>query len=336
MSDTEPAGSSRLEVINETDQPQTVSVGCRTDENTQFTDRATCLPENSENWSPLPNEEFEVAIEVTDGPREGEVFAGTVDTITATVTESGITFATEESTPGGDIWDDNPDGAVGSTTNQSSSAGNSAQESPAADEIYCRSCGEVIKQHAEICPECGVRNAAYQPAAGGTSTQSRGGTAATGTTSNTTAAQQQDTSESEPSGRWVTGVKLGAFLWFLVAAILAITLFAFRGGFGPAQTIGRLGIATLLPPTQVLAWGVLAVSMYFDLQYIDYHTVEWPLSGRLYLAAVIILPIITQVIGAAALFITGGTRIIGLIIPIILLVLSIRHLRTRSSVLSQT
>ncbi len=26
-----------------------------------------------------------------------------------------------------------------------------------ADEVYCTSCGEVIKEEAEICPECGVR-----------------------------------------------------------------------------------------------------------------------------------------------------------------------------------
>ena len=26
-----------------------------------------------------------------------------------------------------------------------------------ADEVYCSSCGEVIKEQAEICPECGVR-----------------------------------------------------------------------------------------------------------------------------------------------------------------------------------
>jgi len=25
------------------------------------------------------------------------------------------------------------------------------------DEVYCSSCGEVIKERAEICPECGVR-----------------------------------------------------------------------------------------------------------------------------------------------------------------------------------
>lgn len=32
----------------------------------------------------------------------------------------------------------------------------------AADEVFCRSCGETIKKEAEICPNCGVRNAAYE------------------------------------------------------------------------------------------------------------------------------------------------------------------------------
>lgn len=30
-------------------------------------------------------------------------------------------------------------------------------ETPAPDEQYCPSCGEIIKKEAEICPECGVR-----------------------------------------------------------------------------------------------------------------------------------------------------------------------------------
>lgn len=32
-----------------------------------------------------------------------------------------------------------------------------SKEIPGADEVYCRSCGEVIKEEAEICPNCGVR-----------------------------------------------------------------------------------------------------------------------------------------------------------------------------------
>jgi predicted RNA-binding Zn-ribbon protein involved in translation (DUF1610 family) len=31
------------------------------------------------------------------------------------------------------------------------------QTRPRTDEKYCSSCGEVIKEKAEICPECGVR-----------------------------------------------------------------------------------------------------------------------------------------------------------------------------------
>lgn len=30
--------------------------------------------------------------------------------------------------------------------------------SPAIDEEYCRSCGEIIKEEAVICPHCGVRS----------------------------------------------------------------------------------------------------------------------------------------------------------------------------------
>lgn len=38
------------------------------------------------------------------------------------------------------------------------------ERSPEESEQYCSSCGEIIKQEAEICPECGVRNE-YQSAA---------------------------------------------------------------------------------------------------------------------------------------------------------------------------
>ncbi len=32
-----------------------------------------------------------------------------------------------------------------------------ASAEPAADECFCKSCGEIIKKEAEICPKCGVR-----------------------------------------------------------------------------------------------------------------------------------------------------------------------------------
>lgn len=38
----------------------------------------------------------------------------------------------------------------------SAQAGASSRE-PGPDEVYCRDCGSIIKERAEICPECGVR-----------------------------------------------------------------------------------------------------------------------------------------------------------------------------------
>jgi len=43
------------------------------------------------------------------------------------------------------------------------------QQAKAADEVFCSSCGAVIKQMAEICPKCGVRNQAGPSPAGGVS-----------------------------------------------------------------------------------------------------------------------------------------------------------------------
>lgn len=39
----------------------------------------------------------------------------------------------------------------------SSSSTNETDDTPGPDEVYCRDCGAVIKEQAEICPECGVR-----------------------------------------------------------------------------------------------------------------------------------------------------------------------------------
>jgi len=36
-------------------------------------------------------------------------------------------------------------------------AGRSNDRDPGPDEVYCMSCGAIIKERAEICPECGVR-----------------------------------------------------------------------------------------------------------------------------------------------------------------------------------
>lgn len=40
---------------------------------------------------------------------------------------------------------------------ESTSGGGASSRTPGPDEVYCRDCGSIIKERAEICPECGVR-----------------------------------------------------------------------------------------------------------------------------------------------------------------------------------
>jgi hypothetical protein len=47
----------------------------------------------------------------------------------------------------------------------------------AADEVFCRSCGAAIKERAELCPECGVRNRQGGPPAGARTTADTDATA---------------------------------------------------------------------------------------------------------------------------------------------------------------
>ena len=245
------------------------------------------------------------------------------------------------------------------------SAPDDGGETPGPDEIYCRNCGEVIKQRAEVCPGCGVQNSARavggspagaQPAqtghagargqaAGAAATSNAQGRAAgTGTSqpqqgrstaSGGSGSSQARSGRGEPSGSWVNGVRFGALLWVLALAILVPTILQYQtvtGGAGldPGGMMRSLGLAALLPPVQLLAWVVLPLSLYFDLQYVDYHVDEWPLNGRLYIAGAAILPVLTQVLGAAALFVGGGGVAVAAVVPVVLLALSVRHLRTRS------
>lgn len=217
---------------------------------------------------------------------------------------------------------------------------------PGPDEVYCIECGEIIREKAEICPECGVGNAAQSAATPSTGSQpapgQRGGGptgAAAGATQQTGSAggtpTQGQSTGSEPSGSWVNGVRFGALLWFLALLILVPTVLRYQSvtaspGLDPGGMMQSLGLAALLPPVQLLAWVVLPLSLYFDLKYVDYHVDEWPLNGRLYIAAAAILPILTQVLGAAALFVGSGGAALAAVVPVALLALSVRHLRTRS------
>lgn len=111
-----------------------------------------------------------------------------------------------------------------------------------ADEIFCRSCGEPIKEKAEICPHCGVRNEK------GSGSSSQGTASSTPSTSHDPS--QYDTTVSD---KWWYGVAGGTALWVLVFIL------AGAGGDSLGAFAGFLVLA---------AWIGLPLAAYFDMQYI--------------------------------------------------------------------
>jgi len=143
-----------------------------------------------------------------------------------------------------------------------------------ADEIYCKSCGEVIKKKAEMCPECGVPNNynQQQQTAGAGRTQrpaNRGiqnllGTEITETIQEITSSDNQpqrtqqqhnpSTHSTTVSSKWQYGIVVSLLLW--VVGIVMPNI----------QPVAGLVLLT--------AWAAMPISMYFDRQYVR-ATMQW-------------------------------------------------------------
>lgn len=105
------------------------------------------------------------------------------------------------------------------------------------DEIFCASCGEVVKKAAEICPNCGVRN----EIAGSTSSGFSSGP-----------------SETTVSDTWWYGVAGAILLWLF--------FMVWTGADLPGD--GGMGLLALI------AWIMLPLAAYFDIQYVRANS-EW-------------------------------------------------------------
>lgn len=107
------------------------------------------------------------------------------------------------------------------------------KEKPGPDEMYCSSCGEIIKEEAEICPECGVRNKS------GTSNQ------------------KHDPSDFDTtvSGKWWYGVAAGTLFWIVFVATSTLM----PESWSPGAIWGLALIA---------GWFITPISAYFDSQYV--------------------------------------------------------------------
>lgn len=118
------------------------------------------------------------------------------------------------------------------------------QKKKGADEIFCASCGEIIKKEAEICPNCGVRNNQASKATGGKPASSAGHDPS-----------QYETTVSE---NWWYGVAAGTAIWaiFLILSDVLSSSGAFAG--------------FLL----LIGWIGLPLSAYFDMQFVRANS-EW-------------------------------------------------------------
>lgn len=142
---------------------------------------------------------------------------------------------------------------------------NERQKGP--DEVYCRSCGEPIKEAAEIYPECGVRNAA---SSGRSTTQSSAQPAAQHDPS------QYDTTVSDS---WWYGVVASVALWVVGIALSGNA----SGALGTAVGFGFL-----------VAWVLLPVAIYFDAKYVransnwNPNTVLWIIGSIVWLVNIVV------------------------------------------------
>lgn len=120
-------------------------------------------------------------------------------------------------------------------------------KSKGPDEVFCESCGEPIKEAAELCPHCGVRpgKAGGGGGAGGGTAGGRGG----GGTTSTHDPSQYETTVSDS---WWVGVLLGTVAWIVL--------------FGLASANANLGAAGGF--AILVVWVGLPLAAYFDAQYV--------------------------------------------------------------------
>jgi hypothetical protein len=117
----------------------------------------------------------------------------------------------------------------------------SGGRSKGPDEVFCESCGEPIKEAAELCPHCGVR-----PGTAGSGASSHG------------SAHDPAQFETSVSDSWWVGVLVGVIGW--------IGLLVLAGADANLGAAGGFAVIAL--------WVGLPLSAYLDAQYVRANS-EW-------------------------------------------------------------
>ncbi|MFC7042811.1 hypothetical protein [Halonotius sp. GCM10025705] len=157
---TEANDSPHLLVKNEAESSQTIVTGCQSNGTVLFDQSNQISPGDKTEFTNLPEDEFEIAVNIEDGPRSAKQYENdeNIDEITVIVTESEITFQPENNSLSAF------DTSATSEEDSTESGSQTNDESLGSDEVYCRNCGGIISKYTEICTECGVQNAVYEPA----------------------------------------------------------------------------------------------------------------------------------------------------------------------------
>lgn len=212
-----------------------------------------------------------------------------------------------------------------------------------ADSVFCRSCGEQIKQDAEICPECGVRNTQSQARGGATASRSRGRAQATGggrqatTGANSPRQRTSQSTRTEPSEAWVYGVAIGGVLWLVVLLLQVRSMLAVGQAMsmgGPPQlgsVVMGLGAAFLQSPALLLAWFVLPLSIFFDSKYVEMNS-DLNISKGLYVGFPVIAPVFNSILFIVGILV-GVNPFFAALIPLLVVVLTGYYLKQRQEAL---
>lgn len=172
----------------------------------------------------------------------------------------------------------------------------------APDEVFCRACGARIKEAAELCPECGVRNTAAGAAGSNAWTGGSGtpepagtGTGVGGSTRpveggkpgksgavadrNTGAGVDEGTAsrgargDTVVSDSWWYGVALCLGLWIVLLVWISTEL-------GPIAS----AVAGVL---LIFAWMGLPFAAYYDMKYVR-HNSEWQPNAGLWVVGLLV------------------------------------------------
>lgn len=331
-------GLSVVTVSNRTETQKHGGVGYRQNGDVVFEDTFDLPPGEEATWKNPLEERFEFGVKLSDGTHDIETFDGDVDDLTATITPSGIEFEIDASDAEQiSVFDAEPSP---SSDDPAPTDRSDDIQIPPSEQVYCRNCGSVISQHDELCTDCGVRNPVYEPkpepeTADGEQpeTDPADGSGADVTTDTATADAGGSSSRMATLG--VAGIYLSTIALALAVfvSMLSFTVALLSGGtpLRPGTFVVAPLMGQVLPPLRSLAWVVLPISLVIDLRHLSSRDVDWPLRGRLYIAAAALLPLYGFVFEFVALSLlfrqVAAIAFLGFLVW-----LGIRHIRTRKRI----